>query len=442
MALVRTFAARGVASVGSVVLVIVLGQLYGVVGVGVFALAQSLVTGVAVFARWGMDGALTRFVGRDLKSPVIASHLRHACARTIVMSSIGAVAVYILRGEVAVWFHSPALTGVTIGIAISIPAYVLCFIFSGFMAAARKPAVACLLQNGAIALATAVTLFPVQFVFGQYGLAGIGAAYAVAAWIICLWGAWMTLRWLRVRGVDREPRLATEIIAFRRSASAFFANDIATFLVAVAGIWVAGLVLPTSVVGQFKAAWQVSMLIGIVLTVINFILPARFSSLFHHGDMHGLARLARHGVLLALVLGALPLLLCMLAPTFVLRLMGHGFGDAALALQVLAVGQLFNIGCGSVGHLLNMTGHEALVRNIAWVANLTGLLILATGALLFGIAGVAVGVTLSVALRKLFGVYYVWRCLGIWILPLPNLLAAAGVTVKGTGLTMLEVSSQ
>lgn len=427
MALLRTFAARGVASFGSFALVAVLGHLYGLEGVGVYAIAQSLIIAINVPACWGMNNGLLRFVSRDLRSRKLGAYLRYACVRAGIFSLIGAVLVFMLRANLASLFHSPNLDMVLVGFAAAIPPFVLSYIMSGFLAAVRKPATACLLQNGAISLVAAILVIVLAIVLPTFGIAGLSVAFAVAAWLVFIWGLWSTLFWLHKRGGVSARIDSIDIRTFRKSSSAFLAADVASFAISVVGIWVAGYWLNAAAVGLFKAASQLSMLIGFALAVINLIVPPRFSALFHQGNWRGLTKLARQSACLGLVLAGIPVLACLLMPALILRLVGPGFEGAALLLQILALGQLFNLGCGSVGHLLNMTGHERISSAVAWLANVVGLTLITIGTPLLGVVPVAVGVASAMVLRKLGGAYYVWRKLGIWIVPLPNIMRILGI---------------
>ncbi len=427
-ALIWTLATRLAVSIGTFLLVVTLGRIYGTEGVGVFALAQSLVLGVSIIGRWGMNGALLRFVGRDLTSPKIYGFLRYAIITASLLSLFGALFVGFLRKEFAQVFDSMELVRVLVGIAIAIPAFVMSYILSGFMAAVRRPAIACLLQNGAISFFTALILVVLAYVVPRFGMGNIGTAYACAAWLICMYGMWKSWSWLKKNLKTRENVTKDDVEEFRRSSSAFLASDIATFMISVVGVWIAGIWLSTSVVGLFKAADQYAMLIGVLLSVINLVLPTRFSSLHYRGNRLGLQALARRGALASLILASIPLVICFFAPALLLRAAGEEFVSAAYLLQILAVGQLINLGCGSVGHVLNMTGHERLSRNIAWVANIIGLSFLMLGTPLLGVTAVAVGVALALVIRKFLGVYFVWARLGIWVPPIPNILKRIGVT--------------
>lgn len=301
--------------------------------------------------------------------------------------------------------------------------------------------------NGAIAIASVLVLLVVHLAVPSLGVATIGIAYATGAWAVLLWGIFGAVRWWRATG-RKIPKLAPDDIHdFKHSASAFLATDVSTFLLSVVGIWIAGYLLPTSQVGLYKAAAQLAILIEVILTVINLIIPTRFSKLFYSGNIRGLQQLARLGATVGGALALLPLAACLFAPEFILRVVGHDFAGAALLLQILAVGQLFNLGCGSVGHVLNMSGHEDVSRNIAWASNIAGLSMLVLGTYFLGVVGVALGVALAMSLRKVVGVYFTWRTIGVWTLPVPNFLRALHISggthiVESAETSLIEPTKQ
>lgn len=408
-------------SLGSFLLIVLIGHTYGARGVGVFALAQSILIALSVFARSGMDGALVRFIGRDPNATNASAYLSYAVRRSLLLASIGTVVLFLSRAIFSHLFHSPDFT-VFFGIFIlAAPPFVIAFVLSGFMAAIGSPASACTLQNGAIAIVTSMLLFALISTKNDLGIMNIAIAYVLGAWLVTLVGSVAALRRLRSRINNRQTSLTHgEIHEFKRSSSAFFATDIAAFLITSIGLWVAGYWLSTTDVGQYQVASQVTMVIGLIMTVMNLVVPREFAALHHLGRLNELERLARRTALAALILGALPLLACLFTPQLVLGIFGHDFTGAEIALRILAIAQILGLGCGSIAHLLNMTGHETLSRNITWIGNVIGIVIIASTTPFLGIAGVALGVGVALGFRKVAGVYVAWHTLHIWAVPIPR----------------------
>lgn len=420
-ALVRTFLARGIAAVGSLALALVIGRIYGPAGMGVYALAQSLLLGIATLARQGMQNSLMRYVGQDHASPAVSVYLRWALRRALMLSSLAALIILPLRSQLENVFSAEGLGEVLIGIAVAAPAFTIGFLFSGFFKGVRKPATAVLLENGSVALIAGALIAVWGMREGGESLAVIGYSYAIAAWLVAVQAGFQVWRWRQVHGhPGRSESPSVSHAAFMRTSRAFFFTNLANFMQSVLGVMAAGLVLASADLGLFKSSQQVSMLISFVLIVINAVFPPRFASLYHQGKLSELAHLARQGAVIGVAIAAPLLLVCLLTPGWVLGWFGEEFRAGAPLLRIIAAAQLVNVATGSVGFLLNMTGHERLMRNIALICSGTGLALFFILPGLFGVIGAAMAMAFVLVTQNLTAMFFVWRRLGIWTLPGPN----------------------
>ena len=427
-ALLRTFFARALAAIGSLILALVIGRIYGPGGMGVFALAQSILIGVAILARQGMQSALMRYVAQDPSSPAVSIYLRWALTRALFLSLIGFMAILLFSKGLEDFFSADGLAEVLIGIAIASPAFTVSFLFSGFFKGVRKPATAVLLENGSVALLAGFFILFWAMYNGEVALSAIGYSYAISAWLVAAQACHQVWCWKSER--NHRAALISERVsrsAFMRTSRAFFFTNLANFMQSVLGIWVVGFVLGSTDLGLFKSSQQVSVLISFILIVMNAVLPPRFASLYHQGKMPELARLARGGAAIGALIAAPFLLICLFAPKWVLAWFGEGFDAGAPLLQVVAVAQLINVSTGSVGFLLNMTGYERLMRNIALLCSSVGLILFFLLPSFFGATGAAMAMAFVLIMQNIMAVFFVWRRLGIWTLPGPNLLRWIGV---------------
>lgn len=430
-AVISTFVARGITSLGSVLLVAVIGRFYGASGVGVYALAQSMLMAANILACYGRDKALMRFVGRDLSSSHVAVYFRRAGIKILITSVVAAGIIFFGRSLWSQLFNAPQLAPVLVGFAVATPAFTLAFYLAGFMKSVRKPALSTLLQNGAIALVATVWIMVVGYVWSDAGIASIGIAYALAAWLVLGFGLWRCRQWFRHTYQPATQTADTlDLAGFNRSSSSFFIISLSQLLTMVGSIWVGGYFLSTAALGLYKAAQQLSQLISFILIVLNAIFPPRFAALYHEGKRKALAQLARHGVHLGIAMAAIPVLACLFVPGYVLLLVGDDFSGAVNLLRILAFAQFINVSCGSVGSLLNMSGHERLTRNVTLVSGSVALICMAVFIPLMGAIALAVAVGLNLVVKNCANVYLVWTRLGVWTLPLPNVLAALGVTTR------------
>lgn len=150
-------------------------------------------------------------------------------------------------------------------------------------------------------------------------------------------------------------------------------------------------------VGVYRAARQLVMLVTFGLSAINPILHPHFSRLFAQNQMAKLQKLTTASSLVILLFAVLPALPFLLGGKFVLQtIFGETYAAGTVALAILAIGQLANAAFGSVGALLNMTGHEkdamkGMLYSVGLNIALAFLLIP-----LYGIEGAALASALSV----------------------------------------------
>ncbi len=119
-----------------------------------------------------------------------------------------------------------------------------------------------------------------------------------------------------------------------------------------------GLFLGSEEVGIYSAAVKTATIIGITLAAANTIVGPMIASYYSRRDMAGLqdvvslATLGSFGASLVIALG-LVLFSGPLLGTF-----GEEFIRARIPLFLLIIGYLINVGAGSVGPLMILTGHE------------------------------------------------------------------------------------
>ena len=293
------------------------------------------------------------------------------------------------------------------GIALAIPPFTVAFVLAGFMKGIRKPATACLLENGGIALvATALVLL--FYNLSSEGISTSGWAMAAAAWIVLGQGLWQVWKWRRSTPSETKNQ-TLDPIAFKSSSNAFFVMSLAPFMQQTVFILIAGWYLSDTDLGLFKVAERTALLISFVLIVINAVLPPRFASLYQQGKIEELTSLLRAGALLGLLLASPLLVLCIGFPEWVLSYYGEEFVQAAPLLQLIAFAQGINVATGSVGFLLSMTGNEALMRNISISSNSIGILLCYLLTIKFGLIGSGVAYALILVLQNTLAWVYVRR---------------------------------
>ena len=167
--------------------------------------------------------------------------------------------------------------------------------------------------------------------------------------------------------------------------------------------------------GVYQVASQVALLFPIIQAAFTVVLSPLVAELFAKAEQERLNELYKVGTKWALYVGAPLMLIVMLFPQKVLALLfGSGYAEGGMALRILTLAQMVNVGVGAVEVFLIMGGHQRRWSLISGGALFTNV---ALGMVLIPKMGL-LGGALSMAIP--FGGMFVWglmdarRLLGIW----------------------------
>ncbi|GEK73660.1 MULTISPECIES: lipopolysaccharide biosynthesis protein [Halomonas] len=414
-----TFLARGVTAFSSVILVMMIGKFYGLKQLGFFAIAQSVILGVSIICRYGMNNTLVYYIGRDPKSDSIISYLVKAISLSSLIS-LFPIAMLLLYGDSFLSAFIPGLSKAqVVFIASSSVLFSLSFIFSGFLKGVKKPVSAVLLENGSVAIVM-IVLILVDLGFDKN--TDIVFLYSASIFSVFLLGCGQVVFYLvssrspwdklSPKGYDVTYR------DFIKTSTSYFIISLANFCQNVLVFIIAGYFLGEAEVGLLKSAQQIALTLSFVLVVTNSIFPPRFAELFKNGKIDELERLARFSCKLGFFF-SLPLVIVFLGfSEGILRFVGDDFVKAQYLLYILTISQFVNVVSGNVNFVLNMTGHEVIMRNIVLSTSAIGLLFFSLLVIVLGEIGAAIGIALMVISQNIIAVFFSRHLLNIEILPL------------------------
>jgi O-antigen/teichoic acid export membrane protein len=150
-------------------------------------------------------------------------------------------------------------------------------------------------------------------------------------------------------------------------------------------------------VGTYNAASRTASLASFILVAVNAIAAPTIASLYHQNQQEKLQVLAStvaHLIFWPSLLVVVALLL--LAP-FILGLFGEAFLAGQNILAVLAIGHLVNVGVGSVGYFMNMTGNQDEMARVVGVVSVVNIVLNAVAIPLYGALGAAFATAVSMA---------------------------------------------
>ncbi|MBE7384912.1 MAG: flippase [Leptolyngbya sp. SIO1E4] len=174
-----------------------------------------------------------------------------------------------------------------------------------------------------------------------------------------------------------------------------------------------GVLLNAKQVGIYSAALKTSSWVPFILLAVNAIAAPLIASLYAEGDRQGLQQLVSTIArwmfypALATAIG----LISFAEP--VLHLFGTEFVAAKGALIILILGQLVNVGAGSVGYLMMMTGHQTQAARVMGTIALINVILNLIGIHFLGIIGAALATAFSMAMWNVWLYVLVVRNLGV-----------------------------
>lgn len=391
---------------------ILVARLYGAEAMGTYTVGLYLLTTLAVLCRMGLDTGILRFFaagGPTAGRQGLMALLMPALAWVGGVGALAGGGLWLAGDWLAGRYQAPELPRLLPWLAALLP----------FLAALGVGAEAVRALGGARWVVLSQDgLQPLMFVLLLWGLAGdSGRAVALLGLALCLSqaGAGALILGRLVAALGGRPAGPGQV-----SLRDLWRVSLPLYV--SAGVWLAfssldslllGWFQPPAQVAYFEAANKTALLVSLPLIAINAVLPPLFSHLHQQGERRQVEALGRVASRWTYFL-ALPLALgCLLLAPHLLEWFGPGFEAAALALRLLALAQLVNVACGSVGFLLAMTGHQVILTRLLAGAALAGLPLVGLGAALGGLTGLAaakaawlvgVNVGMSLAVRRTLGV--------------------------------------
>jgi O-antigen/teichoic acid export membrane protein len=381
-------------------LVIVLARSLGAEGYGIYAYALAIMSLLMVVAEAGLPTLLMRELAASygLKD----WGLLHDTLRRVLRFVALAAAIVSTLGLLVLWWWWGAFSLAmlyTMGwMLLALPVFVLCktisFALHGLNRIVIGQAIDMLIRPLLILVIISIFFFVWPGLREPYYAMLAQLMGAVSVLII---GALLLKRYLPMDAtvVEQEHRSHDRF----KSALHFILIGGAGAMNSYSDIIMLSWFATVEDVGIYRVAVQGATLVAFGLTAVNSVVAPQFSKLYAQGDIVRLQFLATQSARVIL-LSALPLALAFILAGGAIAswMFGTEYSAARTALGILAAGQLVNAGFGSVGLLLNMTGHERVTARIFWRTALLNIVLNAVMIPHYGLEGAAFATTLSLVI--------------------------------------------
>ena len=392
---------------------IILARILGAGGVGEVLLALSVINITAQLARFGMEGAMMRFIPLyiEKRDKARLNGTIYFVLKFCSLLSIFFVFLVLLFSKFISIdvFHSDGLLKLLPIIAISLPASVIRGVIGGVLKG-YNDALKALLPEFFI-----LPFFRVM-IFLLLSLQGASPLYAVVAFILGEVFAMILSIIFLFKKIDKIKTLEhkSEYKKVFNLASTMILTGFSAFLFTEADIWIVGMFTSIEAVGIYGVTVKLVALVIFSLGALSNVIPPLMSSVHASGDRNELRRVVSESTRWILSMSIPIILILILEGNFILKyLFGEKFANGYTALLILSIGQLINAGSGLVGYLLQMTGgHKILMKiNIFWgILNVILNIILVPR---LGIIGAALSTAFCLAMVNIVSVIVVYNRLSV-----------------------------
>ncbi|RZM82990.1 flippase [Leptolyngbya iicbica LK] len=174
-----------------------------------------------------------------------------------------------------------------------------------------------------------------------------------------------------------------------------------------------GLLLNAQDVGIYTAALKTAAWVPFILMAVNAMAAPLIATLYAQNDQAGLQQLVST-IARWMFYPALAMAIAIVYFSHpILQLFGAEFVAAQGALIVLMLGQLVNVGAGSVGYLMTMTTYQNQAAGVMAASALVNVILNLVGIHWFGILGAAIATALSMAMWNIWLYRLVVQKLGV-----------------------------
>lgn len=381
---------------------------------GYFFIVLSITTILCSIATLGMPTAILRFSGSYFSKKEWESirglsnfSIRRTICLSFVLISISYVICFVLeyygiikRGYSEVFYF----------LVWSIPFIGIINLIAASFQAIQKPLFAVLFRNVLIQVTACLIIFIFMYGYPEIEEVHIPSIYVLSSCLICVI-AYYIFRHNSIKNVTGRYELKDKNSFIVLSNSLIYPSLIGIIIQHI-GVITVGFFGTPEEAALFSISQRISLLTTFILIAVNLIAAPKFAAAFEAGKLQNLKQMSIFFNRIVLI-SALPFFFIILIfPSFILGLISEEYIAGSILLQILMIGQLINVGTGSVNYLLNMTGNEKSVKKIALLAGLLVLLLCPIFAIFFGVIGVAIAISLVISIQNLSAAVMVKRKLG------------------------------
>ena len=392
--------------------ILIISRQYGAEGIGIYSLTLSFITLVAMIASMGINVSILRYVGqlnKEGKRNKLKKLYYDAIQITFPISITLGVFLFIYSDKIAleVFENSSYVIALKIAACI-IPFMTILNISVEFIRGLKKLKVSEFLRS----VNRPIVNIGLLIIIGNFVINQMLALYTrgVSVIVNSVIAVVYVLKNIPSGGnMDTDNLTKKELLS---TSLPMMITGISIFLIGNLPLFVLEAFVSTSVVGIYSVAVKIATIVSLVLIVVNTISAPKFSELYWNKRYKELQKVLHYSAKLIFLTALLITVIIILFRENILVVFGDEFNTGEFVLVLLVFGQLMNAMTGSVGTLLNMTGHQKILQYFAIAMVLLSLVLNYLLIPLYGIYGAAAATMIVNILFTLIPAVYVKVKLG------------------------------
>ena len=406
-------------------LTLVIANLFGAKGLGDYVLAIAVLRLFTLLAKLGLDTTSIRFIASFAsqdKWTSIFKFRKQVVSILSISSVVGSVLMYFLSVPISQLINANPLY-IQINAFFVLPMIFFMLHYQS-LRGLKRIAEFSFFYRMAQAL---FSLLSIVILYQFFTTSDVPVyAYLISVLVVSLLSFISFRYWLNKRSKGKDSAEA-EIMSysnlFKISIPLMFAQSVQFIMAWTDKLMLGAIDTPNVVngittnieeVGVYYTAFKLSMFAAVSLMAINSIASPKFAEMFAKNDVKGLEKVIHQSTKMIFWTSVPLALIFFILPEFFLGLFGDKFKIGATAFIFLSCGRLISSLSGSVGNILQMTGHQNVYAKILFFGAIVNILLNLILIPRYGINGAAIAsmsslivwnLSMVLVIKKKFGFY-------------------------------------
>ena len=414
-----TFLTRAVSAIGNLIMIMAVAKFYGTFVLGQFSLGIAILAGGATVARFGADMSILKrgsiaWVEEDLAR--ILGLQKQATFLTLSISFGLSISLIVFAESFAqILLKKIEMISVIRAVGIVLPAFPLMFLQSAWLKAVGLPQLSPLAEMGGAAFLTSILITSLHFAGIQLQGFELILLFGASIIVIYLCGVATWKRHLKTKfGIIERNAECSFDPQFRSSLLDFALPSMMTYFSNWGIIFLLGIFASYDEVASMTISLRLMLFIHIMSTVVMTVTAPLLGPLYARGRMRELKMTVQRATIFSIILGWPVALTMIFLPEVWATVIVDQKSYVIEILPILAAAQFVNVATGPAGLLLNMSGHEAIMRRIVLCVGALGL----SGAIVFlpiyGVYAAAGTIAFIIVVQNVSATLLVKKCLGFF----------------------------